>query len=192
MLRGLVVAPVLAATLVGAVTMSRVPVAAQDATPAAECVSTTPEENKATLEEFLPALFGGGDPSAFLSADFAYHDPSGDVEDDPGNEDTTSWASSRREDYPDQKFTVDMIVAEGDTVAAYLSWTGTQKDDDEETGVPATGNQASWVSAAFFRFECGKIADVWTISDELGRLQDLGVITEEELQSAEPVATPAA
>ena len=38
MLRAFVVAPVLAATLVGAVTMNRLPVvSAQDATPAAEC-----------------------------------------------------------------------------------------------------------------------------------------------------------
>jgi predicted ester cyclase len=192
MLRAFMVTPVLAATLVGAMTMNRLPVvAAQDATPAAECASTTPEENKAAVDGYLQALFGGGDPSGFLSSDFVYHDPSGDVDDAPGNEDTTTWASSRREDFPDEKFTDDMIVAEGDTVAAYLNWTGTQQDDDEETGVPNTGKRAEWVSSVFVRFECGKIADVWTISDDLGRLEDLGVISDEELQSAEAVATPA-
>jgi hypothetical protein len=43
---------------------------------------------------------------------------------------------------------------------------------------------------ANFRIECGKIAEIWTVADDLGRLQRLGVITPDELQSAEPVATP--
>jgi predicted ester cyclase len=175
------------------VTVNRLAVvSAQDATPAAECTSTTPEENKAMLAEFQQALFSGSDVSGYLSPSFAFHDASGEVMNAPGNDDTTTWANSRREDYPDQSFNVDMVVAEGDMVAAYLSWSGTQKDDEEDTGVPATGKRADWVSAVFFRFDCGKIADVWSISDDLGRLEDLGVITEEELQSAEPAATPAA
>src|SRR3954447_5690446 len=150
MLRAFVVAPVLAATLIGAVTVSRLAVvSAQDATPAAECVTSTPEENKALLGEFEQALFSGGDVSGYLSPNFVFHDASGEVEDDPGNEDTTAWANSRREDYPDETFTVDMVAAEGDIVAAYLSWSGTRQDDEEEMGVPETGKHADWVSAVF-------------------------------------------
>ena len=43
-----------------------------------------------------------------------------------------------------------------------------------------------------FRIECGKIAEIWAVADELGRLQRLGVITDEELQSVTPLATPSA
>ncbi len=193
MLRTLLVALVLTATLVGAVAINRLPVvAAQDATPAAGCASTTPEENKALVSEYIQALFSGGDISAYQSPDFVYHDPSGEVMDDPGTEDTTTFANNRREDFPDETFNVDMVVAEGDTVAVYLSWSGTQQDDDEEMGVPNTGQHADWVSAVFARVECGKVADIWQVSDDLGRLEDLGIITDEELQSAETVATPAA
>jgi hypothetical protein len=46
------------------------------------------------------------------------------------------------------------------------------------------------VSAVFFRIECGKISEVWPVSDRLGQLRDLGVITEEELQSVDAMATP--
>jgi hypothetical protein len=46
------------------------------------------------------------------------------------------------------------------------------------------------VSAVFFRIECGKVSEVWPVSDRLGQLRDLGVITVEELQSADGVATP--
>lgn len=193
MLRGLVIAPVLAASLIGAVTMNRLaPVSAQDATPAAECPSTTPDENKAMVAEYQKALFSGGDVSAYLAPDFVYHDPSGEDVAEPGNQDTESWADSRLEDFPDQTYSDDLVAADGDLVATYLSWTGTQQDDDEEMGVPETGKRADWVSAVFYRFECGKISDVWRITDDLGRLEDLGVITDEELQTAEPAATPAA
>ena len=43
-----------------------------------------------------------------------------------------------------------------------------------------------------FRIECGKIAEIWAVADDLGRLQRLGVITNKELQSVAPPATPSA
>jgi hypothetical protein len=46
------------------------------------------------------------------------------------------------------------------------------------------------VSAVFFRIECGKISEVWPVSDRLRQLRDLVMITEEELRSADGVATP--
>lgn len=45
---------------------------------------------------------------------------------------------------------------------------------------------------AHFRIECGTIAEIWTVADDLGRLQRLRSIGEEELQTLDPVATPAA
>jgi hypothetical protein len=44
---------------------------------------------------------------------------------------------------------------------------------------------------AHFRFACGKIAEIWAVADDLGRLQQLGIITAEELASTEAMATPA-
>jgi hypothetical protein len=46
------------------------------------------------------------------------------------------------------------------------------------------------VSAVFFRIACGKISEVRPVSDRLGQLRDLGVITEERLRGAAGVATP--
>jgi hypothetical protein len=43
-----------------------------------------------------------------------------------------------------------------------------------------------------FRIECGTIAEIWAATDDLGRLQRLGVITDEELQSVAPLARPSA
>ena len=78
-------------------------------------------------------------------------------------------------------------------VASYQRSTGTQQGDvEDEQGVPATGLATEWVSMGIFRIECGKIAEIWSVADDLGRLQRLGVITDEELQSAAPLATPSA
>jgi len=164
--------------------------AAQDATPAAsaECAATTPEENTALVTEFYEVA-DDGHAAAMLTDDFVYHHPSeGEVAEPGGHQD---WAEDRQEDFPDVTVTVDRMVAEGDLVAVYLTWGGTHQDDEEDDGIPATGQPAEWVSAVFLQIECGKISDIWTVADNLGRLQDLGVISDDELQSAETMATPA-
>lgn len=181
----------LGAIILGPLATGSLPVAAaQEATPAAgaECAATTPEENKALVTQFYEEV-DGGNVGDLVTDDFVYHHPSEGEIAEPGG--SQGWAEDRQEDFPDATVTVERTVAEGDLVAAYLTWSGTHQDDDEEMGVPATGESAEWVAAVFFQIECGKISDVWSVADNLGRLQDLGVITDEELQSAEIAATPA-
>ena len=166
---------------------------AQEATPAADCPATTPEENKALVERWFAALSGGAseDVANLAAADIVYHDPSPREESQTGG--TEEWASDRGQDYPDLEVTVEQVITEGDMVASYQRYTGTQQGDvEDERGVPATGLATEWVSMGLFRIECGKIAEVWAVADDLGRLQRLGVITDEELQSAAPLATPSA
>ena len=166
---------------------------AQEATPAAGCPVTTPEENKELVRRWFEALSSGGseDVAALAAEDVVYHDPSPQEEPQTGG--TEEWASDREQDYPDLQVTVEQIVAEGDLVASYQRYTGTQQGDvEDQLGIPATGLPTEWVSMATFRIECGKIAEIWTVADDLGRLQALGVITAEELQSVEPAATPSA
>src|SRR5215211_2749141 len=167
--------------------------AAQDATPAADCPATTPEENKALVERWFAALSGGtsDDVAELAAADIVYHDPSPREESQTGG--TEEWASDREQDYPDLQVTVERTIAEDDMVASYQRYTGTQQGDvEDEQGVPSTGLATEWVSMGIFRIECGKIAEIWSVADALGRLQRLGVITDEELQSAAPLATPSA
>jgi len=164
---------------------------AQEATPAADCPATTPEENKALVDRWFAALSGGtsDDVAGLAAADIVYHDPSPREESQTGG--TGEWASDREQDYPDLQVTVEQMIAEGDMVASYQRYTGTQYGDvEDEQGVPATGLATEWVSMGLFRIECGKIVEIWAVADDLGRLQRLGVITDEELQSVAPLATP--
>jgi steroid delta-isomerase-like uncharacterized protein len=166
---------------------------AQEATPAADCPATTPEENKELVHRWFAALSGGtsDDVADLAAADIVYHDPSPREESQTGG--TEDWASDRTQDYPDLQVTVEQVIAEDDMVASYQRYTGTQQGDvEDERGVPAIGLATVWVSMGLFRIECGKIAEIWAVADDLGRLQRLGVITDQELQSVAPLATPSA
>jgi steroid delta-isomerase-like uncharacterized protein len=164
---------------------------AQEATHTADCPATTPEENKALVDRWFEALSGGtsDDVSEPAAADIVYHDSGPLEEAQTGG--TEEWASDREQDYPDLQVAVEQVIAEGDLVASYQRYTGTQQGDvEDERGVPATGLVTEWVSMGLFRIECGKIAEIWAVADDPGRLQRLGVITDEELQSVAPLATP--
>lgn len=159
---------------------------AQEATPAA-CAATTPEQNEALVTDLYPAVAAGEDVAPFLAAEHTVHLPSGRDEVDS----IAGWAVDYQEDFADLSITVDQIIAEGDLVAIYSTWSGTQRDDNEQRGFPITGNHSEWAQTTFFRLECGKIVEVWPVVDLLGQLTDLGIVTEEEWQSADAAATPA-
>ena len=113
------------------------------------------------------------------------------VGDSTVTDDAEEWADRRLQDYPDLTITPEHIFSADDMVAAYVRFAGTHSGDVEDArGVPATGQMIDWVVMVHFRVACGKFVEVWSVGDDLGRLQRLGVITADELQSVSPVATP--
>jgi steroid delta-isomerase-like uncharacterized protein len=74
--------------------------------------------------------------------------------------------------FPDLHVTITDTVAEGDKVAIWYSVQGTQTGDFE--GIRATGKQARWSGADFFRIEKGRIAECRFVDDSLGLLRQLG------------------
>src|SRR5829696_308156 len=195
MRRSAILVFVLIATLLGSLVLPGQPLsAAQEATPAAaDCPATTAEENKAVVQQFLEAVHSGDDAAAAdLTAEgIEYYSPrKGEREDD-----AEEFLQGQRASFPDATMTVDLLVAEGETVAAYVSWSGTLQGETavisgQDVSIPEGQRDAEWVGAVFFQVECGKIAEVLPVIDRLGHLMDLGVITEEDLHSADVVATP--
>ncbi len=196
MRRSAILVFVLIATLLGSLVFPWQPLsAAQEATPAAaECPAATAEENKEVVNQFLEAVHSGDDAAA---ADLTvegidiYSPRKGERESD-----TEGFLQGQRASFPDATMTVDLLVGEGETVAAYVSWSGTLQGETavisgQDVSIPEGQRDAEWVGALFFQIECGKIAEVWPVVDRLGHLMDLGVITDEHLQSADPIATPA-
>lgn len=81
---------------------------------------------------------------------------------------------SYRDAFPDVKLKVDDIVSEGGLVAARWSGTGTHRGSG--LGFPQTGRTVSFTGMSFVRVEKGKIAEGWNNFDQLGMLQQLGVV----------------
>lgn len=76
--------------------------------------------------------------------------------------------------FPDAHFTTEELIAEGDTVAVRRTFRG--KHTGSFMGIPPTGKQVTTTVMTINRFAGGKIVEVWNNTDELGLLQQLGVI----------------
>ena len=76
--------------------------------------------------------------------------------------------------FPDSRFPVDDVIAEGDRVAVRHRLQGTHQAEFE--GIPATGKKVEIIGIVIFRIENGMIAEAWLNADLLGMLQQLGVV----------------
>jgi len=170
------------------------PARGQGATPAATpCPATTPEENKALVQDYFDEVYNRKDPDAaerFLSDDFTRNNFSRPQANEPGNADDVQRAAENLTDFPDLHITVDQVVAEDDMVAARLTWSGTQSDAIDQWHAPATGKPATFALMAFYRVECGKLAEQWIVLDYLAMLRQVGIISDDELATIGSAASP--
>jgi predicted ester cyclase len=74
--------------------------------------------------------------------------------------------------FPDSHMTIHHIVAEGNFVAFYGSYVGTQKG--QMGPFPPSNKQMSIEIAGVQRFENGKVAEMWVTWDNLSALMQLG------------------
>jgi steroid delta-isomerase-like uncharacterized protein len=92
----------------------------------------------------------------------------------PGLEVVKQWLTMFAAAFPDGHYTVEDVVAEADRVVARTTFNGTHKA--EMQGIPATGKAVSVPSITIFSLDNGKIAEGWLINDNLGMMQQLGII----------------
>ena len=76
--------------------------------------------------------------------------------------------------FPDLQITPEDLIAEGDKVTMRYGWRGTHKG--ELMGIPPAGKQVTTWGISILRVANGKIAEQWDSFDNLGMLQQLGVI----------------
>lgn len=69
------------------------------------------------------------------------------------------------EDIPDLRFTIGLLVADDRHVASRLDFTCSPKG--MFLGLPVDGRTVSFSENVFYRFDDGKIADVWSILDKV-------------------------
>ena len=75
--------------------------------------------------------------------------------------------------FPDWRFDLLRLVAEGDQVAAHMPYSGTFTNPI--LGVAPTGRFAQVDEMVIFRIDGGKVAEAWEVYDERGMWRQLGV-----------------
>ena len=75
--------------------------------------------------------------------------------------------------FPDQRITVQQLVAEGDRVAILGTYSGTNTGPMGD--IPATGKTVESPFLGIFRIESGLIAELWVEWDNLAMLTQLGL-----------------
>jgi predicted ester cyclase len=139
-------------------------------------VSTT-EENKAQFRRAYEEVLNQGDVSVvdeLIAPDFLNHAaPSGR---DRGPESMRWLATMLRTTFPDLHFTIGELVAEGDMVAGRLTMSGTH--EGPLMVMPPTGRAVRQDHMHFVRYRDGKAIEHWGVRDDLGMMQQMGVIPE--------------
>lgn len=83
--------------------------------------------------------------------------------------------SSHFDAFPDFHFVIGDIIAEGDLVAARVSYKGTHTGS-EWFGLPATGKSIDVTEMMFFRLADGVVVEAWEDYDEYGKRRQLGAL----------------
>ena len=142
----------------------------------------TVEQNKAVATRFFEELLDNenvGILSDLFTEDCSFH--RGDLtESARGIAGVRSIVEKRIELYRDFRTTIHQIIGEGDLVATRETHKGIHRGQfSTPIGTfDVTGRPIEWTSQVFFRFEDGKIAEMWVVRDELGILRYLGIALE--------------
>jgi steroid delta-isomerase-like uncharacterized protein len=76
--------------------------------------------------------------------------------------------------FPDFYNSIDELIAEGGTVVARLTYTGTHRG--KLFGIAPTGNRVTYSGIAVFKIKDGKIRDGWVLGDTQSLFRQLGVL----------------
>lgn len=142
------------------------------------------QENKALVRRFIDEVQSRGNIDAldeFCAPDFVnYSAPPGMPSNCEGVKHVTAMF---RQAFPDSYFTIEDMVAEGDKVVTRKTFHGSHKG--EFMGIPPTGKQVSIGLIDIVRIAGGQVVEHWSIGDNLGMMQQLGVISSPDQQAQE-------
>lgn len=129
------------------------------------------ELTRRTWEEILPS----GDAEALaavIDTNCVSHDlPPGMPQ---GVEGVVQTIAMLHRAFSEQRYEVHRVVGEGDMVVIDATLHG--RHTGEFFGIPPTGREIALRSIHLVRYEGGREAETWALSDRLGLLQQLGVV----------------
>jgi steroid delta-isomerase-like uncharacterized protein len=133
-----------------------------------------PSENKALVRRFYEEAWGQGKLDVIdevFANDYVRHDlrPTQAL---PGPQGQKRITADFRAAFPNLRFEVEILIAEDEFVAA--RWTATGTHSGRWGTVEPTGRRATLSGVNIFRFEQGKVAELWNHRDDLGLMEQLG------------------
>jgi len=135
------------------------------------------EQNKATMKKFYNEGINKGNLDLIdeLVADnFVEHEAIPGMS--QGKQAVKDWFVMFRKGFPDLKFTVNDMVAEGDKVWTYITISGTNSGPFMD--MDATGKKIETKGIDIVRFENGKAVEHWGVTDNTTMMQQLGMMPE--------------
>jgi steroid delta-isomerase-like uncharacterized protein len=134
------------------------------------------EENKALIRRFVQEAFNQGNldvaDEVYAPRFFSYDPATSEEERRP--EDVKQFVNMYRSAFPDGRTTIEDLIAEGDKVAYRWAYRGTHQG--ELMGIAPTGKEVTITGITIDRISGGRIEEEWNNFDQLGMLQQLGVV----------------
>ena len=130
-------------------------------------------DNAASQRRFVDEVQDKGDHSVIdelVAEDVVDHTPFPGTS--PGRQGVKEVMGAIRGGFSDHDAEVIHMVADGDLVATYKTFTGTH--DGEFLGVPPTGKRATIRVMDFVRYRDGQIVEHWNVVDVAGLMAQLG------------------
>jgi steroid delta-isomerase-like uncharacterized protein len=135
------------------------------------------ERNKAVVRRFFDEVVNGGDLDGAdepVTGGYVEHQRLPGAEGRQGIAVAKAFLAMMRGAFPDYRFEVEDVIAEGDRVVARVTVSGTHRG--ELMGLAPTGKRVRTSGIEVFRLEDGKLAEHWATFDALGMLRQLGMV----------------
>jgi steroid delta-isomerase-like uncharacterized protein len=132
------------------------------------------EENKAQFRRMYEEGFNRGNLAVvdeLIAPEFINHEaPPG--ANNRGPESLRMVITMLRSAFPDLRFAIEELIAEGDIVAGRLTMNGTHQGS--LMGMPPTGRAVRQNHMHFVRLRDGKAIEHWGVRDDVGMMRQLG------------------
>ena len=154
---------------------------------AAEPASGT-DVNKALVRRYIDEVLSAGRLEVLdelVAADFADRTP-GTPEDQKGPDVIRETQKRAREIFPQVRYTIDDLIAEGDKVVARYTVQAATKETES-----APSRKVEVTGITIFRIAAGKIQEAWIINDQIEMFRQLGFTIEPPQQTPPPQPAPA-
>ncbi len=133
------------------------------------------DQNKSISRRLIEEGFNRGNLSVvdeLIADNYANHDTPPGLP--AGREGIKQFISMYRAAFPDLYTTIDDQIADGDKVVT--RWTGQGTNTGSMMGMPPTGKAMKITGIVIDRIVGGRIVETWNTFDQLGMMQQLGLV----------------